>query len=80
MPVFSHWQGRLDPRVMILGSMRGTGNIEVGSVRVQDPGHQGNTLQRGITLQRVLRAPGTEIGKNMVYFLDYFALPSNIQM
>lgn len=37
LPVFSHWQGRLDPRVMILGRTRGESGKKSGDIRDRDP-------------------------------------------
>lgn len=45
MPVFSHWQGRLDPRVMILGrTRRGTGLAETGEGPSRGRGLRWDTL------------------------------------
>lgn len=40
LPVFSHWQGRLDPRVMILGGTR-RGKVGTGGARGPGRGRHG---------------------------------------
>lgn len=65
LPVFSHWQGRLDPRAMILGRTTRGMTVESG-VRRDAPGrgHPGDGHQLGVVsihpTDRLTAGNGTE--------------------
>lgn len=58
LPVFSHWQGRLDPRAMILGSTRKGAMAGTGlNVDVRGRAPRGVGLQRAIVLAMTATHP-----------------------
>lgn len=64
LPVFSHWQGRLDLRVMILGCMR---DVTRSGVREADPGRLDDTqLPEAMMGRNSLLAAVKETGGIMV--------------
>lgn len=86
LPVFSHWQGRLDPRAMILGRTRRGGRAESGGDRGRGLRGGGLLAEGGTTHLKGLQEAGIGIQKvsiqkpYIVYacYLSYFTWPPQL--